>query len=83
MTARYFLNFKCFKVCVEEVLDYFIERVVPFNYYLKKVNCEPYFYRCKISGVVEFSLDNPYEKKILAKTDYKLLYLLEKNFKNE
>ena len=83
MNARYFLNFKCFKVCVEEVLDYFIERVVPFNYYLKKVNCEPYFYQCKISGVVEFSLDNPYEKKILAKTDYKLLYLLEKKFKNE
>ena len=35
-SVRYLLNFKCYKICVEEVPDYFIERVVPLDSYLKK-----------------------------------------------
>ena len=34
--VRYLLNFKCYRICVEEVPDYFTERVVPLDSYLKK-----------------------------------------------
>lgn len=43
LTVRYLLNFKCFKICMEEVPDNFIDRVISTNQYFKKINCEPFF----------------------------------------
>ena len=43
LTVRYLLNFKCFKICMEEVPDNFIDRVISMNQYFKKINCEPFF----------------------------------------
>ena len=31
-------------MCVEEVPDYFVELVVPLDAYLKKMNCDPFFF---------------------------------------
>ena len=36
--VRYLLNFKCYKIWVEEVPDYFVDKVVSFDTYLKKMN---------------------------------------------
>ena len=47
ITVRYLLNFKCFKICVEEVPDYFIERAISLNYYFKKIKCETFFFTVK------------------------------------
>ena len=43
-SVRYLLNFKCYKICVEEVPDYFVDKVVPIDTYLKKMNCDPIFF---------------------------------------
>ena len=46
-SVRYLLNFKCFKICVEEVPDNFIEGVVSLDYYFNKIKCGPLFSQCK------------------------------------
>ena len=72
-SVRYLLNFNCCKICVEVVPDYFAERVVPLYTYLKKMNCDPFFFlNCKMR-LVEVCLDNPYEDKIPQKTDYRFI----------
>ena len=43
-SVRYLLNFKCYKICVEEIPDYFVDKVVPIDTYLKKMNCDPFFF---------------------------------------
>lgn len=43
-SVRYHLNFKCYKIRVDEVPDYFIERVFPLDTYLKKINCDLFFF---------------------------------------
>ena len=67
------MDFKCYKICVEEVPDYFVERVVPLDAYLKKMNCDPFFFLSNKTKLIEVSLDNPYEDKMPVKTDYKLI----------
>ena len=44
LTGRYLLNFKCFEICVKKVPDEFIEKFVSFSYYLKQINCYPFFF---------------------------------------
>ena len=67
------MDFKCYKICVEEVPGYFVERVVTLDAYLKKMNCDPFFFLSNKTRLIEVSLDNPYEDKIPVKTDYKLI----------
>ena len=69
VSIRYILNFKCHKICVNELPDVFIDKVVPLDEYLKKINYDPFFYLSKNTGLVKFSLDNPEEPKIPAQTD--------------
>lgn len=72
-SVRYLLNFKCYKICVEEVPDYFVDKVVSFDTYLKKMNWDPFFFLCHKTRRFEVSLDNPYKDKIPARTDYRLI----------
>ena len=39
-SIRYILNFKCHKVCVDELPDILIDKVVPLDDYLKKISCD-------------------------------------------
>ena len=59
LSGRYLLHFKCFKICVEKVPDEFIEKVLSFSYYVKQINCDPFFFFSKKILMVEISLDNP------------------------
>ena len=68
------MNFKCYKTCVEEVPDYFVEGVVPLEAHLKKMNCDPFVFPSNKTRLIEVSLDNPYEDNIPVKTDYKLIF---------
>ena len=74
--VRYLLNLKCYKICVEEVPDYFVERDFPSDSYLKKMNCEPFFFLSNKTRLIEVSLNNPDEDKIRSKTDYKCIFLI-------
>lgn len=67
---RYLLNFKCNKVCLENIQSYFIERTIPSDIYLKKLNCDPFFFVSKSTGLIEVALDNPEMKPITAETDH-------------
>ena len=60
-------------MCVEEVPDYFVELVVPLDAYLKKMNCDPFFFLSNKTRLIEVSLENPYEDNIPIKTDYKFI----------
>ena len=71
--VRYLLNVKCHKVCVDEVTDYFIERVIPLDTYLKKINCNPFFFLSHKTRLIVVSLDNPHEDRIKAESDYKFM----------
>ena len=42
-SVRYILNFNCHKVCINELPDVFIDKVVPLDDYLKKIDCNPFF----------------------------------------
>ena len=68
------MNLKCHKVCVDEVPDYFVDKVVPLDTSLKKMNCDPFFSLSSEIRLVEVSLDNPYEDKIPAKTDNRYIF---------
>ena len=72
-SVRHLLNFRCYKICVEEVPDYFVERVFPLDAYLKKMNCDLFFFRSNKTRLIEVSLDNPYEDNMPVKTDYKFI----------
>ena len=37
-SVRYLLNLKCYKICVEELPDYFVDKVVPMDTSLKNMN---------------------------------------------
>ena len=52
-SVRYILNFKCHKVCINELPDVFIDKVVPLDDYLKKIDCDPFFYLSKNTGLIE------------------------------
>ena len=71
-SARYLLNFKCFKICVEEVPDECIEKVVSLDYHFKKIKCEPFFFHSVKTKMIEIGLDNLCEK-VPVTTDYKLI----------
>ena len=71
LTVRYLLNFKCFKICMEEVPENFIDRVISMNQYFKKIKCEPFFTHNRKTNMVVICLDNPNEEKVPTKTDYK------------
>ena len=69
ISIRYILNSKCHKVCLDELPDTLIDKVVPLDDYLKKISCDPFFYLSKNTGLIEVSLDNPKDPKIPARTD--------------
>ena len=71
LTVRYLLNFKCFKICMEEVPENFVDRVISMNQYFKKIKCEPFFTHNRKTNMVVICLDNPNEEKVPTKTDYK------------
>ena len=73
-SVRYLLNFKCHKICVDEVPDDFVEKFVPLDSYLKKINGDPFFFLSRKTRLIEVSLDNPHEDKIPARTDYRFLF---------
>ena len=73
MSVRYLWNFKYPKICIIEVPDCFIGRVVHLGVYLTKINCDPFFFLSCKAKLVEVNLDNPFEDKITAETDYKLI----------
>ena len=58
---------------VDEVTDYFIERVIPLDTYLKKINCNPFFFLSHKTRLIVVSLDNPHEDRIKAESDYKFM----------
>ena len=70
---RYLLNFKCFKICVEEVPGNFIERVVSLDLYFTKMKCEPFFFRSKKTKMIEIDLDNANKEHWPVNTDYKYM----------
>ena len=78
MSVRYLWNFKYPKICIIEVPDCFIERVVHLGVYLTKINCDPFFFLSCKAKLVEVNLDNPFEDKITAETDYKLISSIKK-----
>ena len=67
------LNFKCFKICVEEVPGNFIERVVSLDLYFTKMKCEPFFFRSKKTKMIEIDLDNANKEHCPVNTDYKYM----------
>ena len=73
-SVQYLLNFKCNKVCVDEVPDYFVDKVVPLDTYLKKMNCDLFFFLSRETRLVEVSLNNPYEDNIPSKPDYSYFF---------
>ena len=44
--------------------------VVPLDVYLKKINCDPFFFISTKTKLIEVSLDNPKEDHIIAKAYY-------------
>ena len=70
-SVRYLLNFKSFKIYVEELPDTFVEKIVPLDHYFKNMNCDPFFFLSKKTKLTEVSLDNLNKGPIPAKTDYK------------
>ena len=70
-SVRYLLNFKCFKICMGELPDTFIERIVPLDHYFKKMNCDPFFFLSKKTKNIEVSLDNLKGGSIIAESDYR------------
>ena len=56
-----------------------VERVVPLDPHLKKMNCDPFFFLSNKTRLIEVSLVSPYNDKIPQKTDYIDLFLLAKN----
>ena len=73
LSACYCLNFRSHKICLNDLPDWMAPRVVPLETFLKKINCEPFFYWNEKDSRVESSLGNPSEPKITTKTDYRLL----------
>ena len=51
-----------------------MEKFVPLNSYLKKINGDPFFFLSRKTRLIEVSLDNPHEDKIPARTDYRFLF---------
>ena len=72
-SVRYLLNFKCFRIYVEEVPDNFIERVASLDHYFKKMKCEPFYFHRKKTKMVEIGPDNPNEGRVPVKTDDKYM----------
>ena len=70
-SVRYLLNFKSFKICVEELPDTFAEKIVPLDHYFRNMNCDPFLFLSKKPKLIEVSLDNLNEGPILYKTDCK------------
>lgn len=44
ISIRYSLNFRCHKICLEELPDFMKPEVKTLDEYLKCVDCEPFFY---------------------------------------
>ena len=51
LTVRYLLNFKCFKIFIENVPDIFLDKVVSINQCFKNIKCEPFFHHRKIEVI--------------------------------
>ena len=62
------------KVFADEVTNYFVDKVVLLDTYLKKMNCDLFFFLSCKTRLVEVSLDNHVIGKIPAKTDYKFIF---------
>ena len=70
-SARYSLNFRAHKICLNKLPDFMKPRVKTLNVHLDAINCDPFFYWDKKNNPAEISLDNPKMPKILPKTDYR------------
>ena len=51
LTVRYLLNFKCFKIFMENVPDIFLDKVVSIDQCFKKIKFEPFFHHRKIEVI--------------------------------
>ena len=49
--------------------DVLIDKVVSLDDYLKKIDCDPFFYLSKNTSITEVSLDNPEKPKMPVRTD--------------
>ena len=70
-SARYSLNFRAHKICLNKLPDFMKARVKTLNVHLDAINCDPFFYWDKKNNPAEISLDNPKMPKILPKSDYR------------
>ena len=43
-SVRYILNFKCHKLCINNLPEILVDKVVPLDKYLKKIDCDPFFF---------------------------------------
>ena len=64
-SARYSLNFRAHKICLNKLPDFMKPRVKTLNVHLDAINCDPFFYWDKKNNPAEISLDNPKMPKIL------------------
>ena len=76
-SVRYLLNLSVTKFVLKKYQ--IVERVVPLDAHLKKMNCDPFFFLSNKTRLIEVSLVSPYNDKIPQKADYIDLFLLAKN----
>ena len=57
-SVRYIFNFKCHKLCMNKLPEVLIDKVVPLDDYFQKIDCDPFFYLSRNTGLIEVSLDN-------------------------
>ena len=70
LSGRYLLNLKCFKICVEKMPDEFIEEAISFSYYLKQINCDPFFSSVRKIKWLKLALITQMRNKFLFLTDH-------------
>ena len=66
-SVRYLLNLSVTKFVLKKYQ--IVERVVPLDPHLKKMNCDPFFFLSNKTRLIEVSLVSPYNDKIPQKTD--------------
>ena len=67
---RYLLNFKYFKICVEQIPENLQKDMQALDQYVNEINCQPFFAHNKKSNSIEIHLDNPSFPKFPINTDH-------------
>ena len=67
----YTLNFRCHKICLEQLPGFMKSRVKTLNEYLERINCDPFFYWDQKCNGIDINFNNPKMSKLIAKTDHR------------